>query len=142
MINKGGTDNRNTRQKSTTLDVFCSGSVFSIYFPRNEADKNRIKKILAELEKKYRQEFIIKLIPRVKRLCKHGAIWNRELFKPIEKTNPSLLEIKSSQLRLAILKIPKEVNYIIVHAINKKSDKWPKSDVECAERVAKTELQK
>jgi phage-related protein len=72
-----------------------------------------------------------------RRMAEMGRIFNREQFKQVEG---KIYEFKRYQLRIGCFQA--EHRWLLTHGFFKKSDKWPKSEIDRAQRIMNEHLQR
>jgi len=70
-----------------------------------------------------------------RRMADTGKIFNREQFKQVKG---KIYEFKRYQVRVGCFQV--QSSWILTHGFVKKSPRWPKSEIERAERIMSEEL--
>jgi hypothetical protein len=78
-----------------------------------------------------------KLDTLFRRLADTGKIFNREQFKLVEG---EIFEFKRHQVRVGCFQI--ETRWLLTHGFVKKRDKWPKAELERANRIRSEHLKR
>jgi len=112
--------------------VVYRGRAAQIAYARDAAGRLPAREFLENETSEKDQAALYRVIER---LAESGKVSNREKFK---KLDGEIWEIKSFQLRIGAFRL-RSVWYL-THGFQKKRDKWPKAQIERAERIRQEHL--